>query len=173
MSTAKRTDQRPSVVIVTMDTHLNSAASKARDALVRSMPGLSFHIHSASEYTADARKLARCKEDIAQAQVVIVTMLFLEDHFTPILADLQARRETCKAMVCIMSASEVVKLTRMGKLDMSKPASGPMALLKKLRPKPTKPKSSVQAPNKCACCVNCPNFCASYPARHKTCGPIF
>ncbi len=135
MSTQKRNDPRRSVVIVTMDTHLNSAASKARDALARSMPGLSFNIHSASEYTADARKLARCKEDIAQAQVVIVTMLFLEDHFTPILEDLKARRDQCKALVCIMSASEIVKLTRMGKLDMSKPASGPMALLKKLRPK--------------------------------------
>ena len=132
----KRTDQRPSVVIVTMDTHLSSAASKARDALAKTMPGVVFNIHAASEYTADARKLARCKEDIAKADVVIVTMLFLEDHFTPVLADLQARREQCAAMVCIMSASEVVKLTRMGKLDMSKPASGPMALLKKLRGKP-------------------------------------
>jgi magnesium chelatase subunit H len=32
-----------------------------------------------------------------------------------------------------MSASEVVKLTRLGHFDMGKPASGPMALLKKLR----------------------------------------
>jgi magnesium chelatase subunit H len=38
-------------------------------------------------------------------------------------------------MVCAMSAGEVSKLTRMGKFDMSAPASGLMALLKKLRGK--------------------------------------
>ncbi|MEK0432167.1 MAG: magnesium chelatase, partial [Pseudomonadota bacterium] len=121
------------VVILTMDTHLNSAAIKARNALVRQVPNLSFAIHSASEYSADAQKLARCQGDIASADIIIVSMLFLEDHFQPILPDLQARRDHCTAMVCIMSAAEVVKLTRMGKLDMGKPSTGPMAFLKKLR----------------------------------------
>ena len=109
------------VVFLTMDTHLNSAASKARAALVKMIPGLSFSIHSASEYTTDANKLSRCKADIAQADIIMVTMLFLEDHFQPILPDLQARRDNCTAMVCIMSAAEVVKLTRMGKLDIMGP----------------------------------------------------
>jgi len=121
------------VVILTMDTHLNSAAGKARVALMRLIPGLSFSIHSASDYSADPHKLTRCRSDIANADIIIVTMLFLEDHFQPILPDLQARRENCSAMVCIMSAAEVVKLTRMGKLDMNKPSTGPMAFLKKLR----------------------------------------
>jgi len=39
----------------------------------------------------------------------------------------------CDAMVCMASATEVTQLTRFGQFDMSKPASGPMALLKKLR----------------------------------------
>jgi magnesium chelatase subunit H len=60
-------------------------------------------------------------------------MLFLEDHFLPILDDLRARRMNCDAMVCMASATEVTQLTRFGQFDMSKPASGPMALLKKLR----------------------------------------
>ncbi|RZL30223.1 MAG: DUF3479 domain-containing protein, partial [Rubrivivax sp.] len=67
---------------------------------------------------------------------VIASMLFLEDHFLPILADLRARREHCDAMVCAMSAGEVTKLTRMGKFDMSAPATGAMAFLKRLRGKP-------------------------------------
>jgi magnesium chelatase subunit H len=71
------------------------------------------------------RALARCKADIAQGDIVIVTMLFLEDHFLPILPVLKARRDHCDAMVCAMSAGEVVKLTRMGKFDMS--ASRPAA----------------------------------------------
>ena len=121
------------VVILTMDTHLNSAAMKSRESLTRLAPKLSFCIHSASEFSIDEQKLSRVKVDIATADIVIVTMLFLEDHFKPILADLEARRDQCAAMVCIMSAAEVVKLTRMGSLDMSKPSTGPMAFLKKLR----------------------------------------
>jgi hypothetical protein len=50
-----------------------------------------------------------------------------------ILPDLQARRDACDAMVGVIADPQVVHLTRMGELDMSKPASGAMKLLKKLR----------------------------------------
>ncbi len=121
------------MVIVSMDTHLASAVARAQKALVREMPGLTLTLHAASEFAGHAASLARCKADIAQADIVVVGMLFLEDHFLPILEDLRARREHCDAMVCMVSASEVTRLTRLGHFDMGKPASGPMALLKKLR----------------------------------------
>ncbi|MEY4863125.1 MAG: magnesium-chelatase subunit BchH, partial [Pseudomonadota bacterium] len=121
------------VVIVTMDTHLATATEKARAQLVRELPGLNLTMHAASEWADDDRLLQRCLHDIAQGDIVIVTMLFLEDHFQPLLPALMARREQCDAMVCAMSASEVVKVTRLGKFDMGKPASGLMAMLKKLR----------------------------------------
>jgi magnesium chelatase subunit H len=94
-----------------------------------------FTTHAADEWGSDERALERCKADILQGDIVIVTMLFLEDHFQPLLPVLRARRDHCDAMVCAMSAGEVSKLTRMGKFDMSAPASGLMALLKKLRGK--------------------------------------
>ena len=121
------------VAIVTMDTHLASATDRARLALLREMPGLQLSMHAASEYASNETALARCKSDIAQADIVVAGMLFLEDHFLPILDDLRARRNQCDAMICMVSASEIVKLTRLGQFDMNKPASGPMALLKKLR----------------------------------------
>jgi magnesium chelatase subunit H len=121
------------VVVVTMDTHLASSTDRARAVLVRELPGLQLSMHAASEYAGNPEALARCKADIAQADIVVAGMLFLEDHFLPILPDLHARRDSCDAMICMASASEVVKLTRLGHFDMSKPASGPMALLKKLR----------------------------------------
>lgn len=121
------------VVIVTMDTHLASATERARSALLREMPGLQLSMHAASEYASNEAALARCKSDIAHADIVVAGMLFLEDHFLPILDDLRARRNQCDAMICMVSASEIVKLTRLGQFDMNKPASGPMALLKKLR----------------------------------------
>jgi len=120
-------------VLVTMDTHLMSASEKANYALKRELPNLEFKIHAAAGWESSPEKLAECKKDIAEADIVVTTMLFLEDHFNPILADLKARRDHCDAMVCAMSAAEVVPLTKMGDFDMSKPASGPLALLKKMR----------------------------------------
>ncbi|MCW5612976.1 MAG: magnesium chelatase subunit H [Rubrivivax sp.] len=122
-------------VVVTMDTHLASATERARAALKREMPGLVLTLHAASDWSADEAALARCREDIARADIVVATMLFMEDHFLPVLDALRARRDHCDAMVCAMSAGEVAKLTRMGRFDMGRPASGPMALLKKLRGK--------------------------------------
>jgi magnesium chelatase subunit H len=125
------------VVLVTMDSHLASAAARANKTLARTMPGLTFNVHAAAEWGDDANALERCKADISQADIVIATMLFMEDHFTPVLPALQARRDKCDAMVCIMSAPEIAKLTRIGKFDMDKPATGAMAWLKKLRGKPS------------------------------------
>ena len=121
------------VVVVTMDTHLASSTQRVHALLLKEIPGLKLSMHAASEYAGNDAAIARCKADIAQADIVVAGMLFLEDHFLPILDDLRARREHCDAMICMMSAAEVVKLTRLGKFDMDKPASGPMALLKKLR----------------------------------------
>ncbi|MBC7716950.1 MAG: cobaltochelatase subunit CobN, partial [Pseudorhodobacter sp.] len=121
------------VVLVTMDTHLSSATDRACKILMREMPGLQLSLHAASEYTGDAEATARCISDIEHGDIIVAATVFLEDHFLPILPALQARRDACDAMICMVSAGEVVKLTKVGKFDMSKPASGPMALLKKLR----------------------------------------
>jgi len=121
------------VVIVTMDTHLASSVERARKSLAKELPHLTLTLHAASEYTGNDALVARCKADIAQADIVVAGMLFLEDHFLPILEDLRTRRMQCDAMICIASATEVTQLTRLGQFDMLKPASGPMALLKKLR----------------------------------------
>ena len=121
------------VVVVTMDTHLASSTQRARDTLARVLPGVQLSMHAASEYGGMSAALERCGSDIAQADFVVAGMLFLEDHFLPILPDLLARRDHCDAMICMASAGEIVKLTRLGNFDMTKPSSGPMALLKKLR----------------------------------------
>jgi magnesium chelatase subunit H len=121
------------VAIVTMDTHLNSAAIKAKNTLKKDIPGLNLEMFAASEYASDPKKLNACISGIKKADIVVVTMLFVEDHFQPIIKALEAKRKDCDAMVCIMSAPEVSKLTLMGRLDMSKPASGAMGFLQKLR----------------------------------------
>ena len=127
------------VVIVTMDTHVAAATDRARRALTRDLPGLSLSVHAASEFASSPEALAACLSAIAEAHIIVNAMLFLEEHFQPLLPALEARRAQCDAMVSIMSAGEVARLTRMGRFDMSAPTSGFMALLKRLRGSKGKP----------------------------------
>lgn len=124
------------VVLLTMDNHLASAADRSSKALRKNIPGLSFRIHSAASWRDDSDALASSISDVSSADLVIVSMLFMEDHFMPVLDALKARRDHCDAMVCIMSAPPVMQLTRMGKFTMGGQAGGLVGLLKKLRPTP-------------------------------------
>jgi magnesium chelatase subunit H len=121
------------VVIVTMDSHLSSAAARAEAALARDIPGLTLAVHAADEWGSDSEALDACRRDIAAGDIVIATMLFMEDHIRPVLPALQARRDGCDAMLCCMSAGEVTKLTKLGRFDMSQEAKGALAMLKRLR----------------------------------------
>jgi len=123
------------VVIVTLDSHLSSAAARARQTLLPEIPGLEVSVHAASEWGDGGRALESCIADIERGDIVIATMLFIQDHIKAVLPALQARREQCDTMVACMSAGEVMKLTRMGSFSMSKEAKGPMALLKRMRGK--------------------------------------
>jgi magnesium chelatase subunit H len=134
------------VALVTLDSHVAGAAARAEKRLKRELPGLVFSVHAASEWGEDAAALERCRDDIARADIVLVTMLFMEEHFLPVLPALAARRDLCDAMVCAMSAGEVMRLTRIGKFEMSGKASGPMALLRRLRGGKSKLEGGDKAP---------------------------
>jgi magnesium chelatase subunit H len=122
-----------SVVIVTLDMHLSRTVRQAQAAIARDIPGLTLSFHAAAEWENDPAALDRCRADIASADIVIATMLFMDDQIRAILPALQARREQCDAMVVAMSAPEVVKLTKLGAFRMDAPQTGALALLKKLR----------------------------------------
>ncbi len=126
------------VVFITLDNHLSGAVDRAEALLVKDLPGLSIGFHAAADWGRDPGTIDAARADIAGADIVIATMLFLEDHVRAILPALEARREQCDAMLGLMSAGDIVKLTRMGGYRMDAPARGPLALLKKLRgsPKP-------------------------------------
>ena len=121
------------VVVVTMDSHLSGAAARAQASLRRELPGLELVVHAADEWGDDDAALARCRADIARGDIVIATMLFLEDHIRAVFPALQARRDSCDAMIACMSAGEVVRLTRIGKFNMSGEALGAISWLKRLR----------------------------------------
>jgi magnesium chelatase subunit H len=119
------------VAIITLDNHLKGAVDRA-DAILAD-DGIELTLHAAADWDREGSALEDAKDAIAEADIVIATMLFLDDHVRAILPTLEERREACDAMVCMMSAGEVVKLTRMGGYRMDAPAKGPLALLKKLR----------------------------------------
>jgi magnesium chelatase subunit H len=97
------------------------------------MPGLQVALHAATDWGEDGAALERCKADIAKGDIIIAAMLFLEDQVRAILPALLARRETCDAMIGVLSAGEIVRLTKLGPLRMDGSDKGPLALLKRLR----------------------------------------
>jgi len=121
------------VVIVTLDNHLAGAAERARAALRRDYPGLELSFHAASDWAAKPDMLERCRADVARGDIIAANMLFMEEHFQAIMPALQDRAPHCDALVASMSAPEIVRLTRLGGLDMSAPQGGLMKALKKLR----------------------------------------
>jgi magnesium chelatase subunit H len=77
--------------------------------------------------------LQACKDDIARGNIIVASMLFIEEHVKAIGPALAARRDHCDAMMCCMSTGEIMKNTSMGRFKMDGEQKGPLALLKKLR----------------------------------------
>ena len=122
------------VVIITMNNHIGGALARAHAELVPELPGLEVRLHAAAGFS-DPKALEACRADIAQGDIIFANMLFMEEHIRAVLPALEARRDACDAMVCCMSAGEVMRQTRMGAFRMDGSQKGPLALLKKLRGK--------------------------------------
>ena len=121
------------VVVVTLDKHLSGVVARAAADLRRDIPGLVLDLHAATDWAEDRDALARCIADIGRGDIILASMLFMEDHVRAVLPALEARRDHCDAIVGIMCAPEVVKLTRLGGLKMDGSDKGPIAMLKRLR----------------------------------------
>lgn len=129
-------------VIITLDSHVLGPAARVNAALQKDFPGLQVSVHATGEWTENPAALEATKAAIAEADIVVVNLIFLDDQIQAILPALRARRAACDAMVCVIADQMLVNLTKMGDVDLSKPASGAMAILKKLKPKTKKTSSS-------------------------------
>jgi magnesium chelatase subunit H len=128
-------DNALKIVLVTMDSHLGTAVTTAEAALRKTWPNLSVELHSADQFGASATALAACHAAIARADLLLCTMLFLDEHVRLVESQIAARRESCDAVFCALSAAGIVKQTRLGRLDMQNEPGGPLAMLKKLKGK--------------------------------------
>lgn len=157
------------VVIVTLDNHLSGAVERAQKMLLREMPGVSIALHATSEWGDNPDALEACKNDIATGDIILATMLFMDDQIQAIQPALEARRDRCDAMIGMMSAGDVVKLTRVGQFDMSAKQNGAMALLKRLRGSSKKPGEQSSGAKQMAMLKRLPKSCASFRAPRRTC----
>ena len=121
------------ISIITLDSHNAMPCERALSNLVQDFKGLELSIFAAAEWGENPSALEEAKAAIGKSDIIIVNLLFLEDHIQPILPLLTARREECDAMIGVVCDADLVRLTRMGSLDMQAPESGAVALLKKLR----------------------------------------
>jgi len=121
------------IVILTLDAHAAGPCARVAERLADDFPGLSLSVHAAAEWGECPDALTRAKIAIASADIVIANLIFLDEHIQAILPDLAARRPQCDAMVGMIADAQIVKLTRMGSLDMAAPPSGMAKLMKRLR----------------------------------------
>ena len=114
------------VVVITLDNHLSGAFARAQAQFARAGTGVHIDFHAAADWDEKPGTLDAALANIARGDIILCTMLFLEDHIRAVMPALEARRDDCDAIVGLMSAGEVVKLTRMGDYRMDKPATGMM-----------------------------------------------
>ena len=129
------TGRRPGyrVVIITLDSHAAGPAMRAMEQLTCDYPGLDLQVHAAAEWGESPEAFEAAEEAVRHGDIIFDNLLFLEEHVARILPALQARRDHCDAMIGVIADAEVVRLTRMGTLDMTAPPSTMGKLMKRLR----------------------------------------
>ncbi|MBP9200766.1 MAG: cobaltochelatase subunit CobN [Gemmatimonadales bacterium] len=124
-------------MLVTLDGHRRDAFERARLLLAHDLPGLDLRMHVGADWAADPAAAERCRADLRQADFVLVTQLFQEEMAREILPVLRERREHYDAILSLLSVSDLVRLSRLGKFSMADDQArhpwSPIALLKKLR----------------------------------------
>ena len=121
------------VVIVTLDAHAAGPAARVETRLAKDFPGISVSVHAAAEWAESPSSLDAAKDAVRNADIIIANLLFIDEHIQAILPELTEARDRVDAFVGMVADGQVVRLTKMGDLDMTQPASAAVRLLKKLR----------------------------------------
>ena len=133
ITSAQKGDGVYRFVIVTLDAHAAGPASRVAPRLAKDFPGIEVSVHASAEWAENPAALARARAAVDSADFIVANLLFIEEHLTAILPNLVQARDRVDGFVGVIADPQIVKLTKIGDLDMSQPASGAMALLKKLR----------------------------------------
>ena len=81
------------LVMLTLDAHSVGSVERIKNRLRKIYPELEIIVHAAASWEEDPNSLAKTKMDLARANMVLITLVFLEDHISAILPDLKKARE--------------------------------------------------------------------------------
>jgi magnesium chelatase subunit H len=84
------------VVIVTLDSHAAGPAARVSERLSGEFPGLKVSVHAAAEWAENPAALEEARSAVRHGDIVIANLLFIEEHITAILPELQARRDAMR-----------------------------------------------------------------------------
>ena len=122
------------VTIVTLDNHLVGALRGAARTLSRRGFDLDLRVHVAADWDAPEHRAA-LERDVADARLLFVSQLFLQEHVDRMRPLLEAGGDE-QTRVVLMSHGDLTAFTRMGSFAPgggTSSAWSPAALLKKLR----------------------------------------
>jgi len=92
-------DTRPyNIAIITLDSHAAGPVARASVNLLQDYPGLNVTVHAAASWAETPEALVEAKHAVAEADMVVANLLFLEEHIKPILPDLIAVRDKLDGM---------------------------------------------------------------------------
>ena len=83
------------LVMLTLDAHSIGSVERIKSRFSKIYPELEIIVHAAASWEEDPSSLLKTKEDLAKANMVLITLVFLEDHISAILPDLKKARENC------------------------------------------------------------------------------
>ena len=99
------------LVMLTLDAHSIGSVERIKSRFSKIYPELEIIVHAAASWEEDPSSLLKTKEDLARANMVLITLVFLEDHISAILPDLKKAREKCDLMLGLVSSKEIVNLS--------------------------------------------------------------
>jgi len=135
-SKVRNETKRVRFVIVTLDAHLAGVAEQATTALAAQGVRIDLRLHVASDWMRDKTTIEKCRTDIASADLIVVTQLFMEDQVTAIRDVLAARADHCDAVMVALCSAELMKCTRMRSFSMGgsgdKSPWSPLSIMRRL-----------------------------------------
>ena len=169
------TPPRSMLSLITLDNHMSAAVDDARKMLVaRTFRTCVSPCTAATDWNDHPHKLQACKDDVARGNIIrrldaVHRGARQGDRTGP----WRRGASTCDAMMCCMSAGEIMKNTTMGRFKMDGEQKGPLALLKKLRGDSSKARkdtgrTAARTPDGDAQ-AGCRNFYALSPAPPRMC----
>ncbi|TVP75753.1 MAG: DUF3479 domain-containing protein, partial [Gemmatimonadales bacterium] len=111
-------------VLVTLDHHLTDAFRQTADRLLQEVGDLELSLHVAADWDGNEAAQEACRQDLQDADMVLVTQMFVPAHADVIRPVLEARRDEYRALVCILSEPGITRLTSMGGFVMGSGSEG-------------------------------------------------